>query len=414
MPAYLVSTLLWIPFVLTILITGTLYCRSGYKYGLWHALITLGAVLLAAVLSVHLSGLISRLVAPSLSERFSIGSGADLESIMFKTILEGLIAGTVSMAVFWLLMPVLTVTLRILCASVKKAHLQPENAKMRWGGLGVGALASVIFAFLWLSPLYGTLANCAPVFVQLSSAEDAHTRELDAYLSGINDHPIVNVSRVGPVALVYERVSRFSVNGASVSVPQIAASAQRLIQQATVLAEAQESQFPGEARKLLQILQEDFVDQPWFYTFSQTYLQIVRDNLHQLHDPATLQVANILLNTLSTDQQSFRLNCNNLLTFAHLAFEKGYYTVLQNSDPKGLESSSFPADTGALASSAAETANLKDMILAAALMPLFEYDFDAAFSFVQQCDATTSWASSPGGLCTGACFAGRKALDIIF
>jgi hypothetical protein len=99
-------------------------------------------------------------------------------------------------------------------------------------------------------------------------------------------------------------------------------------------------------------------------------------------------VANILLNTLSTDQQSFRLNCNNLLTFAHLAFEKGYYTVLQSSDPKGLESSSFPADTGALASSATETANLKDMILAVALMPLFEYDFDAAFSFVQQCDAT--------------------------
>ena len=384
MSAGLVSILLWIPFVLTALVTGALYCRSGYRYGLWRALITLGAVLLATVLSILLSGPIAKLFSPSLAEGFSIGGGADLESVMTNLVLEGLITSVLSLAVFWLLMLIFTIALRIVGTKVKKEYLQPKNKQMQWYGFGVGALAAVIFAFLWLSPLYGSLASYTPVFARLSSAEDA---ALDAYFSGINDHPIVKVSGSGPVALVYERVSRFSVNGTSVSVSQIADSAERVIHQATILAEAPEAQFSGEARKLLQILREDLVDQPWFYELTQACLQTVQDNLHQVDDPATLQMVNILLNTLRTDEQSFRLNCGNLLDFAQLSFEKDYYTALQSGDPVDLESSGFLTDAGALANSTAEAARIKGVILAATLMPLFENDFKAAFAFVQQCGA---------------------------
>lgn len=48
-------TIIWIPFVLTALVAGLIYCISGYRHGLWRALVSLGAVILATVLSVLVS-----------------------------------------------------------------------------------------------------------------------------------------------------------------------------------------------------------------------------------------------------------------------------------------------------------------------------------------------------------------------
>ena len=64
----LFTFLLFVPFLAVACIVGPMYFRSGYKRGLWRALLSLGATVVATLIALLLANLTAGMLAPSVSK----------------------------------------------------------------------------------------------------------------------------------------------------------------------------------------------------------------------------------------------------------------------------------------------------------------------------------------------------------
>ena len=72
MDTSMINLILWIPFLLAVVITGLIFMIGGYRKGIRRALVSLGATVVGAVLSILLAKVIAPLVTPAVSKSIPV------------------------------------------------------------------------------------------------------------------------------------------------------------------------------------------------------------------------------------------------------------------------------------------------------------------------------------------------------
>ena len=402
----IISIILWIPFGISVLISGLIFCIGGYRKGYIRALVGLGATVVATALTVLLANLASMLL-----------SGGSTGSSMTEIVISMAKRPLLSLLFFWLLMPIVTIISRIIAGKIVGDRCKASKSWQKWLGLVVGMVCAVAFSLFWLSPLYGSVQMVADMVDSVMEATDAMDQEAQSLLDAVVDHPLSAVAKEIPVRWVYQGIARMGNGMNSFSVTSVVESAEHSITLLTQLANAQTVEEQNQkATELVNYIHTDVVGQEWFYRMYQTALSGVQDtvtawnevpvasNEVMMESPGAVsmvgmgqmgfdsipeevkQVLPILqdaLGTLDVDKKTFDTNMENLFDFLSRAMDAGLWEALENGDFSILQDSEIVADAGWLANSTPEAVAVKQLLIAAFLMEedeealslLEEYDF---------------------------------------
>lgn len=362
----MLSSLLWTPFVLTALIAGLIYCISGYRRGLWQALVSLGAMVLATVLSVLASRLVAGWIAPGLVELIPAQGADELSASMLRVILSGAVSVALAMLLFGVLMLIFTPILSGICRRLLGKHLETEDKGLKWLGMVTGLLTAVVFSLFWLSPIYGTLATAAPMVqtvVEISKTEEEDLAQVNAYVDSMSRHLLVQASGTGPVSAVYDGLSGVSVGGASVSVVDMSEAAEEMMALMEQLMQADSPEMLAQlGGQMLDTVRSHFVEQDWFYELYRGITQTVRD-LAADSRMEDIEYVHRLLELADMSREEFKDLCGQLLDFGRFLLDKGVLTFTEETDPMQVLDSGILEEMGKVLNSSHRMAEVKKLAL---------------------------------------------------
>lgn len=406
MNSTIISIILWVPFGISVFISGLIFCIGGYRKGYIRALVGFGATVVATALTVLLANLVSMLL-----------SGGSTGSSMTEIVISIVKRPLLSLLFFWLLMPLITIISRIIAGKIVGDRCKASKSWQKWLGLAVGMVCAVAFSLFWLSPLYGSVQMVADVADSVMEATDTEDQEVQSLLDAVIDHPLIVVAKEGPVRWVYQGTAQVGNGMNSFSVTAMIESAEHTITLMTQLANAQTVEEQSQkATELVNYIHTDVVGQEWFYRMYQTALSGVQDTVTAWNEvpvasnevmmvsPGAVSVIGMgqmgfdsipeevkqvlpiiqdALDTLDVDKKTFDTNMENLFGFLSRAMDAGLWTALENGDASILQDSEIVADAGWLANSTQEAVAVKRLLIAAFLMDedeealslLDKYDF---------------------------------------
>lgn len=228
----MIDLILWAPFALIVLIAGIIFCINGYKKGLWRALLSLAATAVSALISVLVTPLIAKPVSQSVAPMiegmnlFGTENPDPALTEMVDELVRGVSQSVIALVLFGVIFFILTIILKVVSAKVKKEALLTEEKGLRFAGLGVRLLDTVLYALIMLMPLYGTLSAYVPAAAAVmnsSFAPDEETKELAVSLDQLSGHLLVKTEGAVPLSTAYNALSEFSYGdtGAKVSLPEL-------------------------------------------------------------------------------------------------------------------------------------------------------------------------------------------------
>ncbi len=216
----MINLVLWAPFVLIILISGIIFCINGYRKGLWRALLSFGATVVSALVSVLVTPLIAKPVSKSLMPMiegmnlFGAENSDQVLTEMVNELVRGVAQSVVSLVLFGFVFFVLTIILKVVSAKVKKNALLTEKKSLRFAGLGVRLLDTVLYALIMLMPLYGTLSAYAPAAATVMNSsfiEEGDMKELADPLNQVSGHFLVKTEGAVPFSTAYNGLTIFTI-----------------------------------------------------------------------------------------------------------------------------------------------------------------------------------------------------------
>lgn len=379
MSPLVLNLLLWVPFVLTVVISGIVFCRSGYRKGLWRALIALGATLAAAGLSILLAGLLSSLIAPAITGAIPVSAlGSNPLTARMALALVGIaIRSALSMVLFWLLMLIFTIVLRTVSGKIQPVKLITPQKGLRWAGLGVGVLSALVFALLWLCPIYGSLAVFAPVADSALTADDQ--AEVRAYVQSVRQNPVVVISGTAPMRLVYNGAAATGLGSTAVPVTNMAEVMEEAAALATQTANSQDTAAVTQnAKQLVSLLRGKVVNQRWFHALATALAKEGAAGAAEIpgSEGDFLQE---FIGVFDLPQDVFAENSDELLGFFEFALDNGIVDILQNEDWDALYTTGILEKAGALANCTDEAVTLKRLLITDAITnTLYDGDYAAA------------------------------------
>lgn len=264
------SLILWIPFALTVFITGLIHCISGYRQGIWRALVRLGCVVVATVVSILLARLIAMLAAPSAAESLApLLEGGDLLGGMLASLVTGIVSMVASIVIFGILMLIFPGVLNLICVKIWGEKLKIEDKKLKLAGLAVGLVSAIVFSLFWLAPVYGTVATAMPVAKLLVDMEPSEqTQEIRQYVDAVDSNLLVQTAKVAPVAWVGDNVAALELDGAALPLREMADCISRGVKIVNAIEAASDSedqtQVMGLYGQMVDLLRE-VTEKNWFY-----------------------------------------------------------------------------------------------------------------------------------------------------
>ena len=365
MSAELLSSILWVPFALIAFITGLIYCISGYKKGLWRALISLVSVVVSTALSVLTSRLLAKILVPNVSGLLS-GQLGGMGLSMAVAVVEGAAVVVLAMAIFGLMMLVITPILSAIAQHYLGKRLQVQNKFLKWMGMLVGVVSALAFTLFWLSPLYGTLATVVPVaqsMMQIRQTGNTAT-EADVYMEALGDHLLVQVSGEGPVRIVYDGLSKAPLGESSVSMVEVADAVNEAIALIAQLENVEDPEVAGQLlNQLVDLTQEKFLNQDWFY---ELYCQIT-DQVRDMAADSTMEdieYIRSLLDLADMPKAEFQEVCNTALDFARFVLKNVPLAELEDPDPAMIYESGILQELGKTMNSSDRMVKIKKLAIA--------------------------------------------------
>ena len=269
----MISLLLWAPFLLVALIVGLIFCIRGYKKGVVHGAIALGATVVATILSLLLALLISPLLAKpftpmvhSMMEDALTSMGSLFQSL-FSDLLEGIVAMIVATLLFPLLYLIVSITARWVAAKLSRGKFEPQSKGHRWGGLGVGALDALIYTLVLLLPLYGTIGSFAPTMGSLMDEETG------AVFNDIGNHPLASISGSGPLGFIYDKLTVISNDGTTIEPAKMVYDLSDIIRRLKAMMAKDPNEYGEEELQLIQDIRTSMVDSDWFYQLVKAFYE---------------------------------------------------------------------------------------------------------------------------------------------
>ncbi len=338
------NLILWIPFWVTIVITGLIFMIGGYIKGLRRALVSLGATVVGAILSILLAKVIAPLVTPTVSKSIPVESlfGDDIPVNLVSMFLDSIIQVVVAQVLFFLFLIFLTTICRILMGyffgqkkieaddadTVEEMEVVPVRASNKWGGLGIGFANAMLFSLLLMLPLYGTIAAYVPAVTKMYSLSASASGtvsnpgissggsdmisgptqtedELMALLEGISNHPAIQISGSGPVADIYDSLSETKVNNATVNYSEMADTMAAVMAEVEVLkAVEKEEDLVEHGKELLTILREDVIEEEWAYELVKEVKGSLQDYVPGM-DKESYVVVSKVLDSVCSSKENF-------------------------------------------------------------------------------------------------------------
>ena len=355
---FLINILLWLPFLLTVSISGIIFCIAGYRKGLWRSLISFCATLVSAIISYFAAKLLSSVISPNLSWIFPI------EIPILFPLINGIISSVVSIILFSIFMPIITIIAKIVASRVKKDALVTKERSKKLGGLAIRAADAVIFSILLLLPIYGTIAAYLPTVTTLiSDAGDADASFALTYLEAISSHPVVNMAKPAPVSAMYDGLSAFDIQGISVSLPKISKTVEDTMSFFDNVPEMSPEEISEQGAVVIDQFRENVVNQDWFYAIAQESFSAASEIAESADVPKEMELL------LNMSKEDFQANCSALLDVAGYVFEEGIFTEavqqLESDEPdlSFVYSSGLDAKLGELLNSTEQMLMLKSFLL---------------------------------------------------
>ena len=363
MSAELLNALLWLPFGIIALIAGLIYCISGYRHGLWRALVSLVAVAASTVLSVLASRFFGGLLAPDLAALLSMAD-VQMGNTMLLTVANSAVRVVVAMGLFGVLMLIFTPVLGFVFRKILGGRLTVANKGLKWLGVLVGAVSAIAFSLFWLCPIYGTVATAMPVVQSASRMLEEDSQDfaqINAYVDQLSQNPLVQASRVGPVSAVYDGLSSVQMGSASISVVDISRAFEEATGLLVLLENADEpEEFARLSTKLVDLVRTYFVDQDWFYDL---YREVTKEVRFMAADSTMedIEYVDRLLQLADMPKEEFQQVCAGVLDFAKFALEKGVMTMSEDSDPMQILNSGILQEMGRLLNSSDTMVQVKKL-----------------------------------------------------
>ncbi len=358
----LINVLLWLPFLLTVMISGIIFCIAGYRKGLWRALISFGATLASAIISYFAAKLISSPIASAISGLLPLDDLSDMPILI--PIIDGIISGVVSIVLFAIFMLIITIIAKIIASRVKKDALVTKERSKKLGGLAVRAADAVIFTMLLLLPIYGTIASYLPTVTTLMSySDDADASSALTYLEAISSHPVVNMAKPAPVSAVYDGLSSFKLQGTDVSLSKISKTVDETMSFFDNILEKSPEEISEQGVVVIDQFRENVVNQDWFYAVAQEGFSAASEIADESDAAEELSVL------LDMSKEDFQANCSAILDVAEYVFEEDIFTEavrqLESDEPdlSFVYSSGLDAKLGELLNSTEQMLMLKSFLL---------------------------------------------------
>lgn len=381
----LLNMILWIPFGIVLLIVSLIFLISGYKRGLWRALLSLGATAVSTVLSLLLANWIAPMISGAIVSAIPpIDAGAlPLPEETILELVRGMIGVVLALLLFSVFLFFISIIIKSICNHAASGKLTVKNKGLKWAGLGVRLVDAVVFSLLLVLPLYGTLAAYGPAAQALMNLQEEQTDQQTAYIETVVSHPVVQASRSGPVSWVYEELSAVEFGGSKIEIASMASSLEGLISRMDALSKASEEEMLPLVKDTIAYVREDVIEQDWCYELVVEQLLGQMKQAMQTSIPAEdRELMDELLEICDVSKEQFRENADELLAFAEYMLENR----LMEQDPEALiADETFLKKAGDLMNSTQQAVALKNLLIMTAVKEeLYMGDAEKANQFVQQ------------------------------
>ena len=380
---FLIWVLMFVPFVLVAIPMGIAYLKKGYKEGLKHStysicatlLSVVGALILSKIIAPIISWLIFKLIPASLFEE------AGALASLIASIGQG-IAGVILSFLFFVIFFIVAI-----CVSKKLIHKikiekfvdDPTKKSSKWFGLGIRTVDAIVVSLLLLLPIYGTVAYTVPVIskaykVVNPTATVQQDRTL-SYLDCVETHPMVVINKNGPVAWVFESLSKLNVNGAGINLAEISEVIEEAINLYNEGLEAKtEKEQMDVAKKMNDLLRKTVVEKDWLYDVVNMLVGEVKEALKTEPDTEETQIIKEILPYFELTREQFKTNATALVEFSTLSLNEGFLDCLRNNEFHTLSDDYFD-EMGKLINLSDQAVAIKKLMVMGGISDLYMNEY---------------------------------------
>ncbi len=333
-----INLLLYVPFVLTVIVTGIIFCIKGYRQGLYRALISFGVTLLSAGSSLLISRLLSSLLWGAVAKRIPLDMFGDMEFLrdLLVSVLSGLVQSGIAILLFGLFFLIFLIVLKVVFNHIKKDALLPQNKGMKWGGLGVRVLDTVIVALLLMIPVYGPLATYLPPVESILIVVEGEDSATAQYLSGVTDNGMVSLYQFGPASWVQGGLSDFKIGDVSVNLGEVAKASGTVIEKIGRLSTSQDrNEMLASIADLSKFLRDEVVEEDWFYLVMGEAKNAMAPALETLSEEER-GIAEQVMRVFDLPPEEFASSGVALLDFITYSVESGAVDFLETGNPEAI------------------------------------------------------------------------------
>ncbi len=386
----IISIILWVPFAVIFLFAALIFCLSGYKRGLWRALISLGITVVSAVISFFLSKFIAGIVTASVVNMVLglLPTGNPLVSIA-KTLLPSFVQAMLAVLFFSGIFFIVTLIGKIIGNVVKKDALRAtdEQVGLKWGGLGVRVADAIIYSVLLMLPLYGTLGTYAPTVQTLLKLGGEETSAYAGLLGAVADHPLVGATNNTIIGNVYDGLADGTggpaVEGSvNVNVNEVVDAMDTTMVKFEAISSATNAEEKEAAcLELVTHLKENVVDADWSYDVIKETTTVLKDEIVNSMEgakPEDIKKVETVVGMLDMSKEEFQENSGVMLDFAEYALKNDVMTDLEKGDMTNLKTEEFYEEAATFLNATAQTSEIKKYLITETITEVFLGDAETA------------------------------------
>lgn len=395
----IINVILWAPFVVIFLVSALIFTLSGYKRGLWRALISLGITIVSAVISFFLSKVVAGIVATGVvaTVQGMLPAGNPMLGVV-KPLLPSLVQAVLAVAFFSVIFFVVTLIGKIVGNLVKKDALVVDAPAFKWGGLGVRVVDAIIYTVLLLLPLYGTLGTYAPTVqsvLSLVGGEGAGI--ISEYIGAITNHPMVNMSSNSVVGGIYGGLMDSSGTknpdgSTNVNVSEVVDAMDKTMSKFEQMQNATTSEEMEEAcLELVQHLKENVIEAEWSYDLVQQTTVVLKDEIVNSMQDATaeeIKTVETVVGMLDMSKEEFQENGVVMLDFVEYALQNDVMDSLQSGNMEVLQTEEFYEEAATLLNATEKTEEIKKYLISETITGVFGGDKEVANQIMDSYDSS--------------------------
>ena len=392
MSTIILNLILWVPFGFLFFIYGVIFCVSGYQKGLYRALISVGATVLAGGVSILVSRLTSAKISQMIynaipTEKLGLeGASAQL----FGVFIKGAIQNIVALVMFSLLLFILSIVFKCICSKIKPDKLLTENKALKWAGLAVRFVDALVVVLLLMLPLYGTVAAYAPAVKSLATSDiiagEKDMSDVVEVLDVLTSHPIIKASGTGPVGMVYKGLSDIKAGEGTLNVPEMAETSEELVTMIMNLPNVPEEQMNEEVQKIIVYMRKNVVNKSWFYGLFNTVkgeaIKLLEENSAEI-PPEARGIIDEIIKSLDISEEQLQDASEEFLDFAEYVLKNRLIERAEEEELAVLYNDEFLSRFGKLANCNEVALSVKRIINMMSLMEFFGSS-DEAIRFLNE------------------------------